>query len=121
MRKYVVVILTLLSGAPAQAARLKDLVAIEGVRENQLIGYGLVVGLAGTGDRRQTLFSAPSLTNILERVGGAVSPTPIPVTNTTPLLITATLSPFPRPRLKMDVLVFPLCDASKLQGGTLIV
>src|ERR1700757_3640771 len=55
------------------AARIKDLVSIEGVRENQLIGYGLVVGLAGTGDRKQTMFSAQSLTNLLERMGVSVN------------------------------------------------
>ena len=64
----------MLAAAPARAARLKDLVAIEGVRDNQLIGYGLVVGLAGTGDRRQALFSAQSLTNLLERMGVSVRP-----------------------------------------------
>lgn len=55
--------------------RLKDLVTIEGVRANQLVGYGLVVGLNGTGDRQQTLFSAQSLTNLLLRMGVSVSPT----------------------------------------------
>ena len=58
----ILLIASLLLPVQARAARLKDLVAIEGVRENQLIGYGLVVGLAGTGDRRQTMFSAQSLT-----------------------------------------------------------
>src|SRR5262245_53775671 len=79
------------------AARIKDLVAIEGVRENQLIGYGLVVGLAGTGDRRQTLFSAQSLTNLLERMGVTVSPAAIRVANTAAVLVTATLPPFAQP------------------------
>ena len=64
------------AGAHLPAARLKDLVAIEGVRDNQLIGYGLVVGLAGTGDRQQTMFSAQSLTNMLERMGVSVSTLP---------------------------------------------
>src|SRR5450432_4901437 len=68
--------LALLAGK-APAARLKDLVAIEGVRENQLIGYGLVVGLAGTGDRKQAVFSAQSLTNMLERMGVSVPATAI--------------------------------------------
>jgi flagellar P-ring protein precursor FlgI len=63
----------------AAPARLKELVSVEGVRENQLIGYGLVVGLAGTGDRRQTVFSAQSLTNMLQRLGVTVSPTAIQV------------------------------------------
>ena len=68
----------------APAARLKDLVSIEGVRENQLIGYGLVVGLAGTGDRRQAIFSAQSLTNMLERMGVSVPSTAIRVNNVAP-------------------------------------
>src|SRR5213078_1192240 len=84
------------------AARLKELVAIEGVRENQLIGYGLVVGLAGTGDRRQTLFSAQSLTNLLERVGVTVSPSAIRVTNTAAVLVTATLPAFAQPGMRID-------------------
>src|SRR5579872_4937077 len=57
------------------AARLKELVSIEGVRDNQLVGYGLVVGLAGTGDRQQTLFPAQSLANMLSRMGVTVDPT----------------------------------------------
>src|SRR6266849_4387907 len=69
--------ITLLAASPLPAARLKDLVAIEGVRDNQLIGYGLVVGLSGTGDRRQALFSAQSLTNLLARMGVSVSPAAI--------------------------------------------
>ena len=56
--------------APANVARLKELVTFEGMRDNQLLGYGLVVGLAGTGDRRQTMFSAQSLTNMLARMVG---------------------------------------------------
>src|SRR2546429_3145915 len=103
--------------APAPAARLKDLVSIEGVRENSLVGYGLVVGLAGTGDRRQTIFSAQSLANMLERMGVAVSPTAIRVTNTAAVVVTATLPPFARPGMKVDVLVSAIGDASNLQGG----
>src|ERR1700710_2085835 len=63
-------------------SRLKELVSIEGVRDNQLIGYGLVVGLNGSGDRKQTLFSAQSLSNMLLRMGVAVDPTQITVRNT---------------------------------------
>jgi len=71
-----------LAAAPAgTGTRLKDLVSLEGVRENQLIGYGLVVGLNGTGDRRQTVFSTQSLTNMLQRMGVSVSPTAIRVAN----------------------------------------
>jgi flagellar P-ring protein precursor FlgI len=72
-----------------RAARLKDLVAIEGFLENQLIGYGIVVGLAGTGDRQQTIFSQQSLTNRLERMDVSVSPLAIRVKNTAAVMVTA--------------------------------
>jgi flagellar P-ring protein FlgI len=107
--------------APAPASRLKDLVGVEGVRDNQLIGYGLVVGLAGTGDRRQTLFSAQSLANVLERMGVTVSPTAIRVTNTAAALVTATLPPFAQPGARLDVTVAAIGDASNLQGGILFL
>ncbi len=79
------------------ASRLKDLASVEGVRDNQLVGYGLVVGLAGTGDRRQTVFSAQSLTNMLQRMGVSVSPTAIRVNNTAAVMVTATLPPYSQP------------------------
>lgn len=113
--------LLLLPALPARAARLKDLVSIEGVRDNQLIGYGLVVGLAGTGDRRQALFSAQSLTNILERMGVSVSPTAIRVSNTAAVMVTATLPAFAQPGLHIDITAAAIGDASNLQGGILIL
>ena len=85
MHAHLLAILLLLGAAlpTAQGAtRLKDLVSVEGVRDNQLQGYGLVVGLAGTGDRQQSLFSAQSLANLLERMGVTVSPTAMQVKNT---------------------------------------
>src|ERR1700675_2272570 len=85
------------AGSAASGTRLKELVSLEGVRDNQLMGYGLVVGLAGTGDRRQTVFSAQSLTNLLERMGVSVSPTAIQVSNVAAVMITATLPPFGQP------------------------
>src|SRR3954447_17297591 len=114
-------ILILLSAAPLHAARLKDLVAIEGVRENQLIGYGLVVGLAGTGDRRQALFSAQSLTNMLERMGISVPPTAIRVNNTAAVMVTATLPAFAQPGMHIDITAAAIGDASNLQGGILVL
>jgi flagellar P-ring protein FlgI len=107
--------------APARAARLKDLVAIEGVRDNQLLGYGLVVGLAGTGDRRQALFSAQSLTNLLERMGVSVAPTAIRIANTAAVLVTATLPAFAQPGLHLDITAAAIGDASNLQGGILVL
>ena len=113
--------LLLASSALAPAARLKDLVAIEGVRDNQLIGYGLVVGLSGTGDRRQALFSAQSLTNLLERMGVSVAPTQIRVANTAAVLVTATLPPFAQPGMHLDITAAAIGDASNLQGGILVI
>jgi flagellar P-ring protein precursor FlgI len=106
--------------APA-ATRLKELVAVEGVRDNQLIGYGLVVGLAGTGDRRQTVFSAQSLTNLLARMGVTVPATAIRVNNTASVMVTATLPPFAQPGTRVDVTVAAIGDASNLQGGLLLL
>src|ERR1043166_5205148 len=111
----------LLCAWPRAAARLKDLVSVEGVRENQLIGYGVVVGLAGTGDRQQTIFSNQSLTNILERMGIAVSPTTIRVKNTAAAMVTATLPAFAQPGLRIDITVAAVGDATNLQGGILVL
>jgi flagellar P-ring protein precursor FlgI len=105
----------------ADAARLKDLVTIEGVRDNQLIGYGVVVGLAGTGDTQQTTFSNQSLTNILERMGVAVSPTAIRVKNTAAVMVTAILPAFAQPGMKIDVTAGAIGDALNLQGGILVL
>jgi flagellar P-ring protein precursor FlgI len=103
------------------AARLKDLVDIEGVRDNQLIGYGVVVGLAGKGDSQQTIFSNQSLANILERMGVAVSPQTIRVKNTAAVMVTATLPPFAQPGTHIDTTVAAIGDASNLQGGILVL
>src|SRR4051794_16412127 len=119
--KTLAAILTILLATPLPAARLKDLVSIEGVRENQLIGYGLVVGLAGTGDRRQTMFSAQSLTNLLGRMGVTVSPTAIRVTNTAAVLVTATLPAFAQPGMRIDSTIAAIGDAPNLQGGILVL
>lgn len=107
--------------AEAAAARLKDLVSIEGVRENQLVAYGLVVGLAGTGDRKQTVFSAQSLTNLLERMGVSVPPAAIQVRNTAAVMVTATLPAFAQPGMRIDVTEAAIGDAASLQGGILIL
>jgi flagellar P-ring protein precursor FlgI len=108
-------------GLSQSATRLKELVALEGMRDNQLIGYGLVVGLAGTGDRRQTVFSAQSLTNLLERMGVSVSPEAIRVNNTAAVMTTATLPPFAQPGSRIDVTAAAIGDSSNLQGGLLLL
>jgi flagellar P-ring protein precursor FlgI len=124
MNRYVVWMLVLLAVAPlatAAPSRLKDLVGIEGIRDNQLVGYGLVVGLNGTGDKRQTIFSAQSLTNLLRRMGVAVDPTAILVRNTAAVLVTGNLAPFAQPGTRMDIAVSAIGDATNLQGGILVL
>jgi len=110
-----------LSAGNAPAARLKDLVAIEGVRENQLIGYGLVVGLAGTGDKQTTVFSTQSLTNMLERMGVTVPARSIRVTDTAAVMVTATLPSFAQPGMKIDITAAAVGDCTNLQGGVLLL
>src|SRR5258706_14199412 len=87
----------------AAATRIKELASVEGVRDNQLIGYGIVVGLAGTGDRRQTVFSAQSLANLLERMGVSVPASSLRVSNMAAVIVTATLPPFGQPGARIDV------------------
>ncbi|MGD0298748.1 MAG: flagellar basal body P-ring protein FlgI [Bryobacteraceae bacterium] len=109
-----------LRAAPV-GTRLKDLVSIEGVRDNQLVGYGLVVGLNGTGDKVQTVFSTQSLTNLLARMGVQINPTLILVKNIAAVLVTANLPPFAQPGTRIDITVAAIGDASNLQGGILIL
>jgi flagellar P-ring protein precursor FlgI len=103
------------------ATRLKELVTLEGVRDNQLMGYGLVVGLNGSGDKRQTVFSIQSLTNLLERMGLTVSASAVQVKNTAAVMVTSTLPPYAQPGSKIDVTIAALGDASSLQGGILLM
>jgi len=112
--------------APApvmRVARLKDISDFQGIRDNQLIGYGLVVGLNGTGDKQQTFFSVQTLANMLQRAGvnieGQLST--IQVRNIAAVFVTATLPPFTRPGMKIDVTVSSIGDAKNLSGGTLLL
>lgn len=111
-----------LTAAPdAPMARLKELVSLEGVRENQLIGYGIVVGLKGTGDRQQTLFTAQSLANMLQQMGVTVNGSLILVKNTAAVMVTATLPAFAQSGMKIDATVAAMGDAASLQGGLLLM
>jgi flagellar P-ring protein FlgI len=105
----------------ATATRLKELISLDGVRDNQLMGYGLVVGLRGTGDTRQTVFSAQSLTNLLERMGLTVTASAIQVKNTAAVMVTATLPPYAQPGSKIDITAAAVGDAASLQGGILLM
>jgi flagellar P-ring protein FlgI len=104
-----------------QTARVKDVTTVEGVRDNLLMGYGLVAGLNGTGDRQQTIFSTQSLANMLQRMGVTVSPTLILVHNIAAVFVTATLPPFSRPGMRIDATVSSIGDAKSLEGGTLLL
>jgi flagellar P-ring protein precursor FlgI len=115
-------ILCVISACSAAAStRVKELATLEGIRDNQLVGYGLVVGLAGTGDRQQTVFSVQSLTNMLKQMGVVVSPLSIRVANTAAVMVTASLPPFAQPGATIDVTVGAIGDCSNLQGGLLVL
>jgi flagellar P-ring protein precursor FlgI len=109
--------------APAQAERIKDLASIQGVRANQLIGYGLVVGLDGSGDQvRQTPFTQQSLTNMLSQLGVTVPQgTNMQVKNVAAVMVTAKLAAFAQPGQTMDVVVSSMGNAKSLRGGTLLM
>src|ERR1017187_1447978 len=110
-----------------QLARIKDVASIEGIRDNQLVGYGLVVGLRGTGDSSQTVFPAQTLISALERMGitvpqtGSNSASNMQVKNMAAVFAVATLPPFTRPGYKMDITVSSAGDARSLEGGILLM
>jgi flagellar P-ring protein precursor FlgI len=108
-----------LAPASVSAERIKDIASFEGVRDNQLIGYGLVVGLDGTGDKG--LATLQSIANMLQRMGLKVNPGDIKAKNTASVMVTSTLPPFPKPGTRVDALVSTLADANSLQGGTLLL
>jgi len=105
----------------ADAIRLKELSSIQGVRDNQVIGYGLVVGLNGTGDKSQAVFTTRSLAGMLTKMGIAVDPGAIRVKNVAAVMITADLPPFARSGSRLDATVSSIGDARSLEGGTLLV
>ncbi len=104
----------------ALAVRIKDITDIKGVRRNQLIGYGLVVGLDGTGDGKKSVFTIRSMSTMLEKMGVAVKPGEIKAGNAAAVMVTADLPPFARSGGRIDALVSSIGDAKNLQGGTLI-
>ncbi len=105
----------------AEASRVKDIAFFEGVRTNHLVGYGLVVGLDGTGDKGGSVFTKRSISNMFVKMGVKIDPGLIKVKNTAAVLVTAELPPFSRPGSRIDVLVSSLGDAKSLNGGTLIM
>jgi len=103
------------------AARIKDIANINGVRPNILIGYGLVVGLKGTGDKNSTIFTNQTLSNMLEKMGVIVDPTVTKVANVAGVMVTAEMPPFAKAGNRLDVVVSSLGDATTLEGGVLMM
>jgi flagellar P-ring protein FlgI len=112
-----------LQSSKAQAERIKDIASIQGVRANQLIGYGLVVGLDGTGDQTtQTPFTVQSLTNMLSQLGVQLpAGTSLQLKNVAAVMLTASLQPFAKPGQVIDITVSSLGNAKSLRGGTLLL
>ena len=120
--RFLVFLLLCATSAQAGQVRLKDLVEFDGVRGNDLVGYGLVVGLNGTGDGlRNAPFTEEIMTNILERLGVNVTGEQFRPKNVAAVIVTATLPPFSRVGGQIDVTVSAIGDANSLLGGTLIM
>lgn len=116
-------VVTLFVAQPASAAsRIKDIVDVEGIRDNLLVGYGLVVGLNGTGDTlRNAPFTQQSLTAMLERLGVNTRGSELKTDNVAAVMVTASLPPFSAQGTRIDISVSALGDATNLQGGVLLV
>ncbi len=115
-------LLSLTAGAvePVQI-KIRDLASVEGVRENPLIGYGMIVGLNGTGDKQQTVFAVQTLAGILQRMGVQIPAGAVRVKNVASVFVTANLAPFARPGAQFDVTVSSIGDAKSLEGGLLLL
>jgi len=106
---------------PNDRVLIRDITSVSGIRSNPLIGYGLVVGLNGTGDRRQTFFTTQTLANVMQRMGVQISPSAVRVNNVAAVFVIATLPPFSRPGTTIDVTVSSIGDAKSLEGGILLM
>ena len=117
----IVILAVVITGVSAQAARIKDIASIGGVRDNQLIGYGLVVGLAGTGDNIKNGFTKETLANMLTRQGISMKDKELKSNNIASVIVTAKLPPFAKIGSKIDIEVSSIGDAKSLLGGTLLM
>jgi flagellar P-ring protein precursor FlgI len=100
---------------------VRDVTTIAGVRDNPLVGYGLVVGLRGTGDSQQTIFTVQTLANAMQKMGVLIPPSTSVVKNVAAVFITATLPPFARPGERLDITVGSVGDAHSLECGVLLM
>ncbi|MGJ3521928.1 flagellar basal body P-ring protein FlgI [Nitratidesulfovibrio sp. D1] len=105
----------------AEAVRIKDIASFGGVRDNQLVGYGLVVGLGGTGDKKDSTFTMSSMVNMLERMGVAVDQTKMKPKNVAAVMVTTRMPVSAKPGTRLDVTVSSMGDATSLQGGVLLL
>ncbi|MCU6321289.1 flagellar basal body P-ring protein FlgI, partial [Klebsiella aerogenes] len=123
VKKLIIALLIGAASLPATAERIRDLVTVQGVRDNALIGYGLVVGLDGSGDQTmQTPFTTQSLSNMLSQLGITVPPgTNMQLKNVAAVMVTAKLPPFARAGQNIDVVVSSMGNAKSLRGGTLLM
>jgi flagellar P-ring protein precursor FlgI len=127
LQKFLAAIILLFLALPSLAeetvhtAAVGDIASIEGVRENPVLGYGLVVGLKGTGDRQQTIFTIQTLANVLQRMGVQIPAGTVVVKNVAAVFVTATLPPFATPGTHLDVTVSSAGDARSLEGGMLLL
>ncbi|MFZ3342130.1 MAG: flagellar basal body P-ring protein FlgI [Terriglobales bacterium] len=101
--------------------KIGDITTVEGVRDNPLIGYGMVVGLTRTGDSQQTIFTTQTLANIMQRMGAQIPPATARVNNIAAVFVTANLPPFARPGTVVDVTVSSIGDAKSIEGGLLLL
>ena len=116
---FLALLILLASFVPAHAARIKDLTLVEGGRDNQLVGYGLVVGLAGKGDSKLS-YTVQSIANTLQRHGINVPANTIKSDNVAAVMITADIPAFAKPGTRIDVTISAIGDAKTIQGGTLL-
>lgn len=122
--KKLIITVTLLFAMVINAhavVKIRDVAEVEGIRENQLFGYGLVVGLNGTGDKDQTKFTIQSLVTMLDRMGVTVDKSTVKVKNVAAVMVTAKLPPFARAGQALDVTISSIGDAKSLEGGTLLL
>jgi flagellar P-ring protein precursor FlgI len=122
------VVLPIFAPVPALAAAnpdrkvlIRDITSVEGVRDNMLVGYGLVVGLNQTGDSQQTFFTVQTLANAMQKMGVLITPSTVTVKNVAAVFITSSLPPFARPGARLDVTVSSVGDAKSIVGGVLLM
>src|SRR3989338_2956682 len=123
MKRILLTLLAVLLPFAASADRIKDMASIQGVRDNQLIGYGIVVGLDGSGDQTtQTPFTVQSIISMLSQMGVNLPPgTSLQLKNVAAVMVTATLPPFSKPGQTIDVTASSIGNAKSLRGGTLLM